>query len=254
MMLRPNVSSTLIAVSSSCAVVSCPHVSHLVYCLWLLLSTGFFVVCTLLELLLRVPGSKGLAIVYKASKNSNGGGSKTRQQLATATQIRIPFWKQVGISHHARCHTTTINLPHCTEVYTPYPSGAMPSYDAVSGHCTVTHTKHTYTGYTITRSPQPCYQQSLLAALHVCLLQVRGCVSTLAGPQCIVNGCVMSLIMTWAKPDVTSWWPESAAGGVLQFFALVLVADFGLYWGKSLTRLTAYCVAGALLADMTRDV
>eukprot|EP00878_Enallax_costatus_P016288 GHUV01017085.1.p2 GENE.GHUV01017085.1~~GHUV01017085.1.p2 ORF type:complete len:100 (+),score=14.36 GHUV01017085.1:927-1226(+) len=41
----------------------------------------------------------------------------------------------------------------------------------------------------------------------------------------------MTLLMCWAKPEVTAWWPSTAAAGILQFIALVVVADFGLYWG-----------------------
>eukprot|EP00878_Enallax_costatus_P010722 GHUV01011199.1.p1 GENE.GHUV01011199.1~~GHUV01011199.1.p1 ORF type:complete len:244 (+),score=52.72 GHUV01011199.1:582-1313(+) len=77
-------------------------------------------------------------------------------------------------------------------------------------------------------------RQQLAAATHQRIpfwKQVRGCIKTLAGPQSIINGTVMTLLMCWAKPEVTAWWPSTAAAGILQFIALVVVADFGLYWG-----------------------
>jgi hypothetical protein len=62
--------------------------------------------------------------------------------------------------------------------------------------------------------------------------QLKGSAKTLLGPNNIVNGIGLVLLMLWAKPDVTAWFPGSVIGFLVQFVALSLVGDFGLYWGE----------------------
>ena len=62
--------------------------------------------------------------------------------------------------------------------------------------------------------------------------QLWGSIKYLFGPSNLVNGVVFSLIMQWAKPQVTTWMAPSAAAFAVQFLALLVLSDFGLYWGK----------------------
>eukprot|EP00882_Tetradesmus_deserticola_P006260 GHRQ01006588.1.p1 GENE.GHRQ01006588.1~~GHRQ01006588.1.p1 ORF type:complete len:296 (+),score=89.45 GHRQ01006588.1:766-1653(+) len=77
-------------------------------------------------------------------------------------------------------------------------------------------------------------RKQLMAATHKRIplrKQVRGCAMTLLGPNNIVNGMGLALLMLWAKPNVTAWMPGTAVSFLVQFVALSLVGDFGLYWG-----------------------
>jgi hypothetical protein len=62
--------------------------------------------------------------------------------------------------------------------------------------------------------------------------QFRGSAKYLFGPSNVVNGVVFSLLMQWAKPQASSWFPATAAAFAVQFLALLVLSDFGLYWGK----------------------
>ncbi|KAF8065512.1 EXOSC8 [Scenedesmus sp. PABB004] len=65
--------------------------------------------------------------------------------------------------------------------------------------------------------------------------QARGSAKTLAwSPQVLVNGATLTALMAWACGPVAAWWPASAAAGLAQFVALVVLADLGLYWGHRL--------------------
>jgi hypothetical protein len=78
-------------------------------------------------------------------------------------------------------------------------------------------------------------RKQLMAATHKRIpfrKQLKGCAKTLLGPNNIVNGIGLVLLMLWAKPLVAAWWPGSVPGFVVQFVALSLVGDFGLYWGE----------------------
>jgi hypothetical protein len=81
-------------------------------------------------------------------------------------------------------------------------------------------------------------RKQLMAATHKRIpfrKQLKGSAKTLLGPNNIVNGIGLALIMLWATPDVTAWMPGSLLALVVQFVALSLVGDFGLYWGELTT-------------------
>jgi hypothetical protein len=78
-------------------------------------------------------------------------------------------------------------------------------------------------------------RKQLMAATHKRIpwrKQLRGSAKTLMGPNNIVNGIGLVLLMLWAKPDVAAWMPGTVVGFLVQFVALSLVGDFGLYWGE----------------------
>jgi hypothetical protein len=79
-------------------------------------------------------------------------------------------------------------------------------------------------------------RKQLLAATHKRIpfrKQFMGCLSTLLGYHCILNGTVIALLMQWRLGDLpVTWLPATAVSAVLQFLGLAVLADFGLYWGE----------------------
>ncbi|KAI8469562.1 MAG: fatty acid hydroxylase superfamily-domain-containing protein [Monoraphidium minutum] len=62
--------------------------------------------------------------------------------------------------------------------------------------------------------------------------QLLGCARhLLLGWPPLANGAGLTLLMGWACPQVSSWMPATWGAAVLQFLALVVLGDFGLYWG-----------------------
>lgn len=77
-------------------------------------------------------------------------------------------------------------------------------------------------------------RKQLMAATHKRISftkQLRGSAKTLLGPNNVINGVGLTLLMLWAQPHVAAWMPGTVFGFLVQFVALSLVGDFGLYWG-----------------------
>ena len=55
-----------------------------------------------------------------------------------------------------------------------------------------------------------------------------------AGPPGAASGLVTALVLRRVVGVPDSTWPSSSSAAALQFLALALVADFGLYWGHRL--------------------
>jgi hypothetical protein len=62
--------------------------------------------------------------------------------------------------------------------------------------------------------------------------QVYGSFLVLLGPRGLLNSLVMALVGQLVRMDRSSWLPATAAACVAQFLALLVLADFGLYWGE----------------------